>query len=126
MVRRHINCDQKNSRETRAGGERNHEEIGRCWTQITPKKREFFKREAEWVGHRIDRDGIRPLQDKLEAITKINMPKNEKVNKILLGSDTILTEVYRKHISTNRYTQKTTKKSKTNKSEQNIQRRSVI
>ena len=38
--------------------------------RLHPKKCEFFKKEAEWVGHQINQDGIRPLQDKLEAIKK--------------------------------------------------------
>ena len=46
--------------------------------RLHPKKCEFFKKEAEWAGHQINQDGIRPLQDKLEAITKINVPKNKK------------------------------------------------
>ena len=46
--------------------------------RLNPKKCEFFKKEAEWIGHKIDQNGIRPLQDKLEAITKIEVPKNEK------------------------------------------------
>ena len=46
--------------------------------RLNPKKCEFFKKEIEWVGHKIDQQGIRPLQDKLEAITKINIPKKTK------------------------------------------------
>ena len=54
--------------------------------RLHPKKCEFFKQEAEWVGHRKDQTGIRPLQDKLEAITKIDIPKNEKELKSFLGA----------------------------------------
>ena len=54
--------------------------------RLNPKKREFFKKEAEWIGHKIDQNGIRPLQDKLEAITKIETPKNEKELKSFLGA----------------------------------------
>ena len=39
--------------------------------RLNPNKCEFFKKEIEWVGHKIDQQGIRPLQDKLEVITKI-------------------------------------------------------
>ena len=46
--------------------------------RLNPEKCEFFKKEAEWIGHKIDRNGKRPLQDKLEAITKVGIPKNEK------------------------------------------------
>ena len=51
-----------------------------------PNKCEFFKQEAEWIGHKIDQNGIRTLQDKLEAITKIEKPKNEKELKSFLGA----------------------------------------
>ena len=54
--------------------------------RLHPKKCEFFRQEAEWVGHRIDQNGIRPLQDRLEAITKIDIPKNEKEPKYFLGA----------------------------------------
>ena len=36
--------------------------------------------------HKIDQQGLRPLQDKLEATTKINTPKNENEIKFFLGS----------------------------------------
>ena len=32
--------------------------------RLSENKTEFFKSEIEWVGHKIDQDGIRPLQDK--------------------------------------------------------------
>ena len=48
------------------------------------EKIKFFKREAECVGHRIDIDGVRPLQDKLEPITKTNMPRMRKSKKFFL------------------------------------------
>ena len=54
--------------------------------RLNPKKCEFFKKEIEWVGHKINQQGKRPLQDKLEAITKINIPKNEKELKSILGA----------------------------------------
>ena len=75
-----------------------------------PKKCEFFKQEAEWIGHRIDQNGIRPLQDKLKAITKIDIPKKTKKNNIFPGSYSISIEIHRKFISTNRYPQKIVKK----------------
>ena len=54
--------------------------------RLNPKKCEFFKREIKWVGHKIDQQGTQQLQDKLEAITKINTPKNEKELKSFLGA----------------------------------------
>ena len=49
------------------------------------QKMEFFTREAECVGHRIGKDGVRSIQDKLEPITKTNIPKNEKELKSFFG-----------------------------------------
>ena len=66
--------------------------------RLHTKKCEFFKKEAEWVGHQISQDGIRPLQDKLEAITKINIPKNEKELKSFLGAIQLLSK-YIKNLS---------------------------
>ena len=66
--------------------------------RLHPKKCEFFKNEAEWVGHQINQDGIRPLQDKLEAITKRNIPKNEKKLKSFLGAIQYLSK-YIKNLS---------------------------
>ena len=44
--------------------------------RLSETKTEFFKSEIEWVGHKTDQNGIRPLQDKLKAILKES--KNEK------------------------------------------------
>ena len=54
------------------------EKLEKAGYRLHPNKCEFFKQEAKWIGHRIDQNGIRPLQNKLEAITKIEIPKNEK------------------------------------------------
>ena len=43
-----------------------------------------FQKRTEWIGHKIDQKRIRPLQDKLEAITKIERPKKEKELKSFL------------------------------------------
>ena len=54
--------------------------------RLSEKKTEFFKSEVEWVGHKIDQNGIRPLQDKLKAIQELKEPKNEKELKSFLGA----------------------------------------
>ena len=36
--------------------------------RLSESKSELFKTEIEWIGHKIDQNGIRPLQDKLMAI----------------------------------------------------------
>ena len=60
------------------------EKLEKAGDILHPNKCEFLKLETEWIGHRIDPNGIRPLQDKLEAITKIEIPKNEKELKSFL------------------------------------------
>ena len=47
--------------------------------RLNPKICKFFEREIEW-DIKIDQQGKRPLQDKLEAKTKMNKPKNKEKN----------------------------------------------
>ena len=54
--------------------------------RLSETKSEFFKTEIEWIGHRIDQAGIRPLQDKLLAIKELKQPNNEKELKSFLGA----------------------------------------
>ena len=46
----------------------------------------LFQTEIEWIGLKIDQNGIRPLQDKPLAINKLKEPKNEKELKSYLGA----------------------------------------
>ena len=68
--------------------------------RLTPKKCEFFRKEIEWNGHKIDQHGICLLQYKLEAITKIDTPKNEKELNSFLGAMQYLSN-YIKNLSAN-------------------------
>ena len=54
--------------------------------RLSETKSKFFKTEIEWIGHRIDQVGIRPLQDKLLAIKELKQPNNEKELKSFLGA----------------------------------------
>ena len=54
--------------------------------RLSESKSELFKTEKEWIGHKIDQNGNRPLQDKLLAITELKEPKNEKELKSFLGA----------------------------------------
>ena len=54
--------------------------------RLSENKTEFLKSEEEWVRHKIDQNGIRPLQDKLKAIQELKEPKNEKELKSFLGA----------------------------------------
>ena len=64
---------------------------------------EFFKTEIEWIGHKIDQNGIRPLQDKLMAIKELKRPNNEKKTQMFSRSHSIFIQIYPQFISTNRY-----------------------
>ena len=54
--------------------------------RLSEGKSEFFKTEIVWIGHKIDQNGIRPLQNKLLAIKNLKQPKNEKELKSFLGA----------------------------------------
>ena len=55
-------------------------------TLLSKNKSEFFKTEIQWIGHKIDQIGIRPLQDYMMAIKELKQPKNEKELKSFLGA----------------------------------------
>ena len=54
----------------------------------------FFKKHIQYVGHLISADGIQPLPEKLESITKMPAPRNPKEVKQFLG----LVGYYRKFV----------------------------
>ena len=54
--------------------------------RLSESKSELFKTEIEWIGHKIDSNGIRPLQDKILAINELKEPENEKELKSFLGA----------------------------------------
>ena len=54
--------------------------------RLSESKSELFKTKTEWIGHKIDQNGIRPLQDKLLAIKNLQKPENEKELKSFLGA----------------------------------------
>ena len=53
--------------------------------RLSERKSDFFKTEIEWIGHKIDQKGIRPLHDKLKVIKNLKLPSNEKELKSFLG-----------------------------------------
>ena len=53
---------------------------------LSENKTEFFKSEIEWVEHKLDQNGIRPLQDKLKAIQELKEPMNGKELISFLGA----------------------------------------
>ena len=54
--------------------------------RLSENKSEVFKSEIEWIGHKIDQNGIRLLQDNLVAIKNLKQPNNEKELKSFLGA----------------------------------------
>ena len=54
--------------------------------RLSDSKTEFFKTEKEWVGYKMDENGIQPLRDKLKAIQELKESKNEKELKFFLGA----------------------------------------
>ena len=54
----------------------------------------------KWVRHKIDQQGIRSLQDKSEAFTKIDISKNEKELKSFPGAIQYLSK-YMENLSAN-------------------------
>ena len=58
------------------------------------EKCSFFKRHIQYLGHLISADGIQPLPEKLESITKMPAPRNPKEVKQFLG----LVGYYRKFV----------------------------
>ena len=54
--------------------------------RLSENKSVLIKTEIEWIGHKIDQNGIRPLQDKLMAIKDLKQPNNEKELKSFLGA----------------------------------------
>ena len=54
--------------------------------RASEKKTEMFKKGLTWLGYNINQNGVKPIKDKTEAITKLAAPKNVKVLKSFLGS----------------------------------------
>ena len=54
--------------------------------RASEKKTELFKKELTWLGYYINQNGIKPIRDKTEAITKLEAPKNVEELKSFLGS----------------------------------------
>ena len=54
--------------------------------RASKKKSEFFMKQTKWLGHEIDENGIKPNEEKIEAILKLNPPENTKELKSFLGA----------------------------------------
>ena len=54
--------------------------------RASEKKTKLFKQELTWLGYHINQNGVKPIKNKTEAITKLNALKNAKELKSFLGS----------------------------------------
>ena len=54
--------------------------------RASKKKSEFFMKQTKWLGHEIDENEIKPNEEKVEAILKLNPPENTKELKSFLGA----------------------------------------
>ena len=50
------------------------------------RKSEFFMKQTKWLGHEIDENGIKPNEEKVEAILKLQPPNNTNELKSFLGA----------------------------------------
>ena len=60
--------------------------LGNPGYTLSENKFEYSKTEIEWIGHKLDQNGISPLQDKLMARKDLRQPNNEKEVKSILGA----------------------------------------
>ena len=58
---------------------------------------EFFKNRTKWRGHKIDENGIKPNEEKVEAILKLKAPENTKDLKSFLGAIQYMAKFLLKH-----------------------------
>ena len=54
--------------------------------RASERKTELFKKDLTWLGYLINQSGVKPIQDKTDAITKLKAPTNTKELKSFLGS----------------------------------------
>ena len=59
-------------------------QFGSTTYRASETKTELFKRESTWLGYYINQDGVKPIMDKYEDITKLEAPKNAKEFKSFL------------------------------------------
>ena len=54
--------------------------------RASKRKSEFFLKQTKWLGHEIDESGIKPNEEKVEAIQKLKSPNYTKELKSFLGA----------------------------------------
>lgn len=68
--------------------------LSQCNLKVQLNKCSFLKKETEYLGHIITKDGIKPNPEKIKAILKIELPKTVKEIRSFLG----MSGFYRKFI----------------------------
>lgn len=68
--------------------------LDRANLKIQVDKSDFLLKEATFLGHTVSEEGVKPNQDKIKAIQKIDIPRTTRDIKAFLG----LTGYYRKFI----------------------------
>ena len=49
--------------------------------RLSENKSELFKPKTEWIAHKIDQNGIRPLHDKLLAKKALRKPESQRTKR---------------------------------------------
>ena len=65
---------------------------------------------TKWLGYKIKGDGIKPNEEKVEAIIKLKPPENTKELKSFLGALQYMAKIISKVIGTDRPIEKITQK----------------
>ena len=65
--------------------------------RASKKKSEFFINETKWLGQEINENGIKPSEEKVEAIIKLKAPENTKNLKSFLGAIQYMANFLLKH-----------------------------
>lgn len=76
----------KNDYEHLAQLEEVFRRLHKCGLKVKRKKCCFFQDCIEYLGHKIDKDGLHVLNDRFFAIKKLPVPKNVAQLKAFLGS----------------------------------------
>lgn len=77
--------------------ERVFQRLDEAGLKIKTSKCHFFYEGVELLGFNVSRDGIRPLEERVEALTKLSTPKSVKDARSLLGAFSY----YRKFVKCN-------------------------
>ena len=68
------------------------EKLEKAGYRASKKKSEFFMNRIKWLGHKIDENGIKQNEEKIQAILKLEPSKNTKDLKLFLGAIQYMTK----------------------------------